>query len=257
MPNASAILFDFRKRIAGDPDAKRQFHRRARRQLIELAEELNFTTADYDLRSNEGGIAVSGEVTLHAERLYVQVSQPATGNDTGVLFRDCQGRRDYTGGRNNFASLDLLHRPAALAALIRRHVTQTSLPHPQQRRLTMSNDKLTAAELDQFTGSEHWYRHALVRDILYTDGAKYVADQGGAHWLLDEIAFAQRARKAVAAEEFQVWKLTVNPDRTALLCCEDGNGRTVFEKPLEYTDFPADSVELWFENNTIYLPSEH
>jgi hypothetical protein len=185
------------------------------------------------------------------------VSQPATGNDTGVLFRDCQGGRDYTGGRNNFASLDLLHRPAALAALIRRHVTQTSPPHPQQRRLTTSNDKLAATELDHFTGSEHWYRHALARDILYTDGAKYVADQGGAYWLLDEIAFAQRVQKAVVAEEFQVWKLSVKPDRIAFLSCEDGNGRTVFEKPLEYTDFPADSVELWFENNTIYLPSEH
>jgi hypothetical protein len=121
----------------------------------------------------------------------------------------------------------------------------------------MSNDRLTADALGKFTGSENWYRHGLVRGILYTDGAKYVADQGGAHWLLDEIAFAQRFQKAVAVEEFQVWKLTVKPDRTATLACGDGNGRTVFEKALEYTDFPADSVELWFENNTIYLPSEH
>ena len=53
----------------------------------------------------------------------MQVSQPATGYDTGILFRSCEGRRDYTGGRNNFASLDLLHRPAELADLIRGHVT--------------------------------------------------------------------------------------------------------------------------------------
>jgi hypothetical protein len=121
----------------------------------------------------------------------------------------------------------------------------------------MSNDKLTADALRQFTGSDHWYRHGLVRGILFTDGAKYVADQGGAWWLLDEIVFAQRFQKAVAAEEFQVWKLTVKPDHTATLACEDGNGRTVFEKALEYTDFPAETLELWFENNTIYLPSEH
>ena len=115
--------------------------------------------------------------------------------------------------------------------------------------------KLTEAALSQFTGSEHWYRHGLARDILFTDGAKYVADQG-AFWLLDEIALAQRGQKRVAAEEFQVWKLTVKPDRTATLACEDGNGRTVFEKAIEYTDFPAERVELWFENSTIYLPSE-
>ena len=50
--------------------------------------------------------------------------------------------------------------------------------------------------------------------------------QGGAFWLLDEIALAQRGQKRVAVEEFQIWKLTVKPDRTAILACEDGNGRT-------------------------------
>ena len=39
--------------------------------------------------------------------------------------------------------------------------------------------------------------------------------------------------------------------------CEDGNGRSVFEKAIEFTDFPDDGIELWFENSTIYLPSEH
>jgi hypothetical protein len=52
--------------------------------------------------------------------------------------------------------------------------------------------KLSAADLAQFTGSEHWYRHGLNRQILFTDGARYVADGGGAYWLLDEIAFVQR-----------------------------------------------------------------
>ena len=123
MPSTSITTeLDFRKRVAYDADAKRRFHCKARRQLLELAAALDLEPGDYDLRSNQGGIAVSGEVTLHADRLYVQASQPATGSDTGILFRSCEGRRDYTGGRNNFASLDLLHRPAELARLIRRHV---------------------------------------------------------------------------------------------------------------------------------------
>jgi hypothetical protein len=122
MPSTCTARFDLRKRVAYDPDAKRRFHTQARRRLLELAAALGFTPCAYDLRSNAGGIAVSGEITLHSDRLYVQVSQPATGSDTGILFRSCEGRRDYTGGRNNFASLDLLHRPAELADLIRRHV---------------------------------------------------------------------------------------------------------------------------------------
>jgi len=121
----------------------------------------------------------------------------------------------------------------------------------------MTEGKLTEADLRHFTGSESWYRHGIARDVLFTDGAKFVADQGGAYWLLDEIALGQRGYKAVAAEEFQVWTLTVKDDHTAALTCGDGNGKTVFEKRIEYTDFPAERITLWFENNTIYLPSEH
>jgi hypothetical protein len=93
--------------------------------------------------------------------------------------------------------------------------------------------------------------------VLFTDGAKYVADEGGAYWLLDEIAIIQPYDKSVAAEKFQVWKLVVRPDRTATLTCEGGNGNIVFTKEIEYTDFPADEITLWFANNVIYLPSEH
>jgi hypothetical protein len=117
--------------------------------------------------------------------------------------------------------------------------------------------KLTADDLDQFTGSDTWYRHAINRKILYTEGAQFVAERGGAYWLLDEIAIIQPYDKAVAAEEFQVWKLAVHSDRKATLTCEDGNGSVVFTKQIEWTDFPLDEITLWFANNTIYLPSEH
>jgi hypothetical protein len=113
------------------------------------------------------------------------------------------------------------------------------------------------SDLRHFTGSEQWYRHAINRKVLFTDGAKHVAETGGAYWLLDEIALIQPYDKTVAAEEFQVWKLKVRSDRTATLSCEDGNDNTVFTKEIEFTDFPLDESTLWFANNVIYLPSEH
>jgi hypothetical protein len=67
---------------------------------------------------------------------------------------------------------------------------------------------LTNDDLIQFTGTEYWYRHAVVRDVLYTDGVKYVAQTGGAYWLIDEIAFAQRFDKLLAAEEFLKHRMT-------------------------------------------------
>jgi hypothetical protein len=117
--------------------------------------------------------------------------------------------------------------------------------------------KLSEAYLRQFTGSEHWYKHALNRNVLYTDGAKYVAEVGGAYWLLDSIALAQLCDRRVAAEEFQVWKLVVRPDSSATLTCEDGNYNVVFTHRLSYSDFPAPEVTLWFSNGVIYLPREH
>jgi hypothetical protein len=118
----------------------------------------------------------------------------------------------------------------------------------------------TLSELDlrQFTGSENWYRHSVIRDVLFTDGVKYVSDKASADWLIDEIAFAQKDQATVAAEAFQVWKLDVLiPGEEAILTCEDGNGQEVFTKPIDFAHFPEPGIELWFTNNTILLPSEY
>ena len=108
----------------------------------------------------------------------------------------------------------------------------------KEKRQTMTTIKtLQKADLAQFTGSEQWFRHALVRSVLFTDGAKHVADAGGAYWLLDEIALAQRYKKRVVAEAFQNWTLKVKDDNTARLTCDDGNGNIVFSKRIPFTDF--------------------
>ena len=96
---------DWYTRCAYASEQKQHFHTTARARLRKLASALGFPPGAYDLRSNQGGIAVSGEITLHHERVYVQVCQPATGADSGILIRTCEGRRDYTGGRNHFAPL--------------------------------------------------------------------------------------------------------------------------------------------------------
>jgi len=49
----------------------------------------------------------------------------------------------------------------------------------------MTKKTLSKSDLAQFTGSENWYRHGINRNVLYTEGVQYVAEHGGAHWLLD------------------------------------------------------------------------
>ena len=138
------------------------------------------------------------------------------------------------------------------------HDAVTTDTNAQTNGATMMNlTKLCESDLMQFTGSEQWYRHAINRKVLFTDGAKYVAETAGAYWLLDEIALIQPYDKRVAGEEFQVWKLAVHSDRTATLTCDGGNGNIVYAKEIEFTDFPLDEITFYFANNVIYLPSEH
>jgi hypothetical protein len=111
--------------------------------------------------------------------------------------------------------------------------------------------------LAQFTGSTHFYRHGLVREVLYTEGVEYVAETAGAYWLLDEIAWAQRYVIPVKAEDFQVWELKVEANQRATLTCGDGDGRELWAKRIEWTDFPEPGIRFYYANWVIHLPSEY
>ena len=117
--------------------------------------------------------------------------------------------------------------------------------------------KLRESDLRQFIGSETWYRHSLNPKVLYTEGVRYVAQKGGAYWLIDVIALAQLTEKWVAREEFQVWTLTVHGDRSARLVCDDGNDTIVYSQTIDFTDFPLETVRIYFTDNTVLLPSEY
>lgn len=98
--------------VGYDSERKETFLQGARQYLQDLARELGLPKGSYDLRVNRGGIAVSGEVTLHTDHVYVQVAQSVMGGEYALLYRTCRGRKDYTGGGNcwltwrDLASLD-------------------------------------------------------------------------------------------------------------------------------------------------------
>jgi len=120
----------------------------------------------------------------------------------------------------------------------------------------MSSKTLRASDLAQFTGSECWYRHPLYPSITYTVGAQYVAEAGGAYWLLDAIVSHQRDA-CVRSEPFQVWTLRVEPDHSAVLTCEDGDHGLITSQAIAFTDFPLPEITLWLQNEVIFLPSEY
>lgn len=104
-----------------DPEIKSGWHERVMQAMHNLAKALGYKKGNYDVRSNKAGIAVSGEVTLHTDDIYVQVGQPSFGSwDRAILVRTCKGRKDYTGGPNNFFAVEMLGKSSEFAAHIER-----------------------------------------------------------------------------------------------------------------------------------------
>lgn len=132
--------------------------------------------------------------------------------------------------------------------------------------------KIDPTMLDQFTGTEEYHRYSpIFRNVLLTDGAKYVADNGGhsgAYWLMDAIAsrIPLAARKHPMCRAMQFWKLRVNPDRSAVLTCEADEGvKPVVRQRILYTDFDLPSIAFYVVPQmadgrmvwVILLPSEY
>ncbi len=118
--------------------------------------------------------------------------------------------------------------------------------------------QLREEDLIQFTGSENWYRHRLFRKYLYTDGIQYLAEVAGAYWLMDKIFSCHACVAKLEGEEFYVWDLTLNNDgQGAKLICTDGNDNKLYSENILFTDFPLKHIRLFFQNNTLFLPSEY
>ncbi len=110
--------------------------------------------------------------------------------------------------------------------------------------------------LVQFTGTEHYYR--LNRRCLITDGAKYLADEGGAYWLLD--AAASYLLELGTSDWFVLVRLVASEDY-ATLSLEDGNGVIRASQQIPFTDFPLTEQVLYGcwdgDQWVLMLPNEY
>jgi hypothetical protein len=112
-------------------------------------------------------------------------------------------------------------------------------------------------ELANFTGSSQLHKyHILDYSIAFTDGVRFLVEEGHAWWLPDLIlSFQWRPR--VYNEEFQVWTLLKQKDETWTITCTDGNDAVLCRQHLPYSDFPIESLKLYVVDKTIMLTSEY
>lgn len=122
----------------------------------------------------------------------------------------------------------------------------------------MGNTKFDPAtlrsELAQYTGTEQWYRHGLNRHMLYTDGVKHFAERAGCYWFLDIVA--TELFRLQRQNPFLVIALEVG-DGTADIVVDDGDGRAIYRRHIEYTDAPVGTWRFYLIDNVLLLPSEY
>jgi len=88
-----------------DSGLKKQFHDNAKKVLREIGKRLGLDKSDFDVRSNKAGPASTGEIHFHSDKLYITIG----GLDSDrVMYRSCNGRKDYSGGSNQWTTLSAL-----------------------------------------------------------------------------------------------------------------------------------------------------
>lgn len=123
----------------------------------------------------------------------------------------------------------------------------------------MTNETLQL-DLRQFTGTTQWHQWSRLTTMTCTDGAKYLAEEAEAYWLLDAIASYQNApavQDSQRLQEMQIWQLTVDNQSGRLTCAEDSDVEPVVVQDIPYTNFPLQEIKLYVCGNVVLLPSEY
>lgn len=121
--------------------------------------------------------------------------------------------------------------------------------------------------LRQFTGIENYHKWSILfRSFVLTDGAKYLAENAGAYWLMDAVASHYGSYKN---EGFVIAVFGKNSEYHkgwTLRLVDDIPSTKVFAtQNIEYSDFPLDEISLYvIPQDTelgkmwvILLPSEY
>ena len=85
-------------------------------------------------------------------------------------------------------------------------------------------------------GCNEYYRHPLVRNFVYTDGVRDLADTG-CWWMVD--VFATEVPAVMRANsEYNGWIIVRAKDGRATMCFEVQEDNPLWVKRIEHTDLP-------------------
>lgn len=145
----------------------------------------------------------------------------------------------------------------------------------------MKNAAELRASLSHYTGSQQVFRHSLVADFNYTEGARaFFREAGrGAYWLCDILATEPAIKRGVIAHSRAFMVLEVIGSKAKIIVARDvdftrddkGEVKNIaydtvfFERLIDMTDCPEGVWQLYLAHTEVgdgevilaYLPSEN
>ncbi|MEO8963803.1 MAG: DUF6876 family protein [Gammaproteobacteria bacterium] len=101
------------------------------------------------------------------------------------------------------------------------------------------NTAFKLEELNQFSGSEQFFKHGLNRKLVYTEGIQYLAEKTKCYWMIDVIALVfYPVLLKKHKDYFYSIKFIAREDKSGLFTVEDGNNNVHFTHRIKYTSFP-------------------
>lgn len=114
---------------------------------------------------------------------------------------------------------------------------------------------LNLSDLAHFTGSENAFFHPLFRAIKYTDGVKFVGDNG-ASWLVTDILAVCCGVAKVKREPFVCVTFTAKDSKGAIVWT-DGCDKKLHRQNVDFTDFPDGKIKFFVVDGMMMLASEY
>ena len=115
------ILIDAKElhgRTAKAAAHKQLVHDAAVAFLRKLAEHLGLAKGSFDIRIFPGVETESGQVTLHADDIVIQLFELSHAPGLRLVYRPCASRKDVRGGREHFEVMASLRRTACVGPLV-------------------------------------------------------------------------------------------------------------------------------------------
>tara|TARA_Y100000310_G_scaffold60266_1_gene55620 strand:- start:4177 stop:4551 length:375 start_codon:yes stop_codon:yes gene_type:complete len=118
--------------------------------------------------------------------------------------------------------------------------------------------------LSGFRGTGGYTYLNFLRNLKFTDGWVYLAEQVGCYWLADIVASVQHLPKIQEYQHFIVWRIVVENEQAVVSAYsdseEDGtfsDNKLLYKQEIAYTDFPKGTFEWYQEGDVVLLKGEH